>query len=154
MWLARWGMSEEENVALVRRWFDEVWNQGRTETVRELLDENATGLGQGAPGQTVTGPDEYLEFMRRIRESFSDLRLTVDDAFGCGERVAVRWSATMTHTGSAIGVPPTNRRVTITGIAMVVVRGGKIMGGWDAWDQAGLLQQIGAYPQQPVAFVA
>lgn len=146
--------SVERNVALVREWFEQVWNKGNLDFAMEKLHPDVVGHGQGAQGQVIRGPEAYLGFVRTIRGAFPDLNLTVHDAFGSGDKVAVRWSATMTHKGDHLGVEKTNREVTTSGIAIVVVRGGKLVEGWDAWDQAALLEQIGVYRREPATFVA
>jgi len=137
-------MSVEDNVALMKRWFHEVWNEGRVETVNELLAEDAIGMGQGLRGAVTRGPRDFVPFVKRIRGAFPDIRLKVEDAFGAGEKVAIRWSADMTHRGSDLGVPSTGKRVRITGITIVRIAKGKIAEGWDNWDQLALMQQIGA----------
>jgi steroid delta-isomerase-like uncharacterized protein len=140
-------MSATDNIALMKRWFEEVWNHGRMETVRELLDENATGFGQAGHETEVHGPAEFIPFVQRIRGAFPDIRTTVEDAFGDDQRVAVRWSANMTHTGGDLGIPPTNRKAHVTGMTMVRIANGKIISGWDNWDQLALMRQIGAVPE-------
>jgi hypothetical protein len=49
-------MSESKNTALARRWFEEVWNVRREETVRELMGQVCEGHMEG--GLEVRGPDE------------------------------------------------------------------------------------------------
>jgi SnoaL-like polyketide cyclase len=92
-------MSAKENVQLMRRWFDEVWNQGKAETVRELLAEDAIGMGQGEADVKVRGPADFVPFVERIRGAFPDMNIKIEDAFGARDKVVVRWSATMTHKG-------------------------------------------------------
>ena len=137
-------MSSESNVVLMRRWFEEVWNRGKMDTVRELLAEDAVGTGQAEPGVTIHGPADFIPFVERIRDAFPDIKMTVEEAFGNGEMVAVRWSATMTHRGDHLGIPATNKPVRLTGLTMVRMRNGQIVEGWDNWDQLGMMQQIGA----------
>jgi steroid delta-isomerase-like uncharacterized protein len=137
-------MSVEENVALMRRWFEEIWNQGRLETVTELLAPNAIGMGQGEHDRIVHGPDDFLPFAQRLRQAFPDIHVTVEDAFGSGDKVVVRWSATMTHLGNQLGIPASGKRVNITGMTLVRFSGGQIAEGWDNWDQLRMMQMIGA----------
>jgi steroid delta-isomerase-like uncharacterized protein len=144
-------MSSAENVALMRRWFEEVWNQGRMDTVRELLDENGTGFGQGGHGTKIQGPADFIPFVQRFLGAFPDMEITVQDAFGDDHNVAVRWSATMTHTGGDLGIPPTNREASVTGITIARFANGKIVAGWDNWDQLALLRQLGVVPEEPNA---
>ncbi|MDP9337923.1 MAG: ester cyclase [Acidobacteriota bacterium] len=140
-------MSATENTALMKRWFEEIWNHGRMETVRELLDETATGFGQAGHETEVHGPAGFITFAQRIRGAFPDIKTTVEDVFGSDDKVAVRWSANMTHTGGDLGIPPSHRKVHITGMTMVRFANGKIVEGWDNWDQLALMRQIGAVPE-------
>jgi steroid delta-isomerase-like uncharacterized protein len=140
-------MSTEKNIALMRRWFEEVWNQGKIQTVKELLDEHATGFGQAGSGTGIHGPADFIPFVERLRGAFPDIAVTVEDAFGEDEKVVVRWSATMTHTGPNLGIPPTKRKAHITGMTMAQIKKGKIVAGWDNWDQLTMLRQLGVVPE-------
>jgi predicted ester cyclase len=71
----------------------------------------------------------------------------VHDVFGNEDKVAVRWSADMTHTGGDLGIPPSHRKVHVTGMTMVRIANGKVVEGWDNWDQLALMRQIGAVPE-------
>jgi hypothetical protein len=44
-------MSVEDNIALMKKWFKEVWNEGRVQTIYDLMAENATAVGQDQPGK-------------------------------------------------------------------------------------------------------
>jgi predicted ester cyclase len=56
----------------------------------------------------------------------------------------------MTHTGDGLGLPASGRAVLSRGITIARIVDGKIVEGWDNWDQLGMLEQIGVY-QQPLA---
>jgi steroid delta-isomerase-like uncharacterized protein len=140
-------MSAQRNIALMRRWFKEVWNQGTIETINELLAEDAVLMGQGEPDVKIQGPAEFISFVQRIRGAFPDVKVSVEDAFGLGNKVVVRWSAAMTHQGDQLGIPASGKRVRITGMTMVRLRDGKIVEGWENWDQLAMMQQICAYEQ-------
>lgn len=90
-------MSVEENVQLMRRWIQEVWNEGRTETVYELFAADGVARGQNSADGELHGPQEFEGFVHKIRGSFSDMKIKVEDVFGAGDRVALRWSAVMKH---------------------------------------------------------
>ena len=135
-------MSVEENVVLMRRWFKEVWNEGRVQTIYDLMDENAIGAGQDEPGKVIHGPRDFVALFNRLHGAFPDIKITVEDTFGADDKVAVRWSADMTHTGDGLGLPATNKRVKITGITIAQIEHGKIVRGWDNWDQLAMQQQL------------
>jgi steroid delta-isomerase-like uncharacterized protein len=135
-------MPVQENVALMKRWFQEVWNEGRVEPIYELMAENVIGIGQEVPGVIIHNPAEFLVLFNRIRGAFPDIKFTLDDVFGADDKVVVRWSAMMTHTGDHLGMPATNRPVHLTGITIAEIKNGKIIRGWDNWDQLALMQQV------------
>lgn len=135
-------MSVEENVALMRRWFQEVWNEGRVQTIYDLLAEDIHGWGQDLPGVEIRKPADFVKLYDRIHGAFPNQKLTVEDAFGSGDRVVVRWSSVMTHTGDHLGVPASHKTVHITGITIARIENGKIVEGWDNWDQLAMMQQI------------
>ena len=134
----------QENVKLMRRWFDEVWNKGKIATIHELMAADAVGIGQAGPEVAIKGPHEFQVFVERLRGAFPDIHVTIEDAFESGDRAVARWSATMTHTGGHLGLPASNKKVRITGISMIQVANDKIVAGWDNWDQMTLLKEIGA----------
>jgi steroid delta-isomerase-like uncharacterized protein len=131
-----------ENVALVQRWFREVWNEGRVQTIYDLLDENVIGIGQDQPGVEIHGPADFVALFNRLHGAFPDIKITVDDTIAADDKVVARWSAVMTHTGDHLGIPATNRPVRVTGITIAQIKDGKIIRGWDNWDQLALMQQL------------
>ena len=137
-------MSVEENVVLMRRWFKEVWNEGRVQTIYDLMDENGIATGQDRPGVVLRGPADFVALFNRLRGAFPDIKITLEDTFGADDKVVVRWSAVMTHTGDHLGIPATNKNVRITGITIARIAKGKIVEGWDNWDQLALMQQLSA----------
>jgi steroid delta-isomerase-like uncharacterized protein len=138
-------MSVEENVLLMRRWFKEVWNEGRTQTIYDLLAPDAIAIGELEDGSPLRGPADFVPFVERIRGAFPDINIVVEDAFGAEDKVVLRWSATMTHRGDHLGMPASGKRVKLTGMTIVRINDKKIIEGWDNWDQLGMLKQIGAY---------
>jgi steroid delta-isomerase-like uncharacterized protein len=88
--------------------------------------------------------------VHEIRGAFPDIKVQVEDVFGADDKVVLRWSAVMTHTGDALGMPASGRTVRSRGITIARIAGGQIVEGWDNWDQLGMLEQIGVY-KQPLA---
>ncbi len=136
-------MSVEQNVQLMRRWFQEVWNEGNTKTIYDLVAPDATATGELEDGSPLRGPAEFEQFCKRIRGAFPDMKLIVEDAFGADDKVVVRWSATMTHKGDHLGMPATGKPVKMTGMTMVRISNGQVIQGWDNWDQSGMMRQLG-----------
>jgi len=135
----------QENSILIRRWFDEVWNKGRMEAIDEMASPDAVGHGQ-AQHDTDIGLKEFRIFAMDLRRAFPDFKVTIDRVIEQGDIVVARWTTTMTHKGEFLGFPATGKKVTVTGTSMQRIANGKIVEGWDNWDQLGLLVQIGAVP--------
>ena len=135
---------------LVHRWFDEVWNQGREETVDELFGAGAIGHGLGE-GADVCGPAGFKVFLRNMRSALPDVQIHIEDTIVDGAKAVVRVVLEGTHLGEGLGLPPTGRRVSLTGIVIVRVAGGQIAEAWNSWDQLGLLRQLGAIPGPQVS---
>ena len=136
----------ETNKALVRRWFKEVWNDGREATIDELFAEGGVAYGLGDREAVVQGPAQLKPFVRNLRNSFPDIQITIHDIMAEEDKVMVRVLLEGTHSGSGLGVPPSGRRVRVAGIVLIRISKGQFIEGWNSWDQLGLLRQIGALP--------
>jgi steroid delta-isomerase-like uncharacterized protein len=136
----------ETNKALVRRWFREVWNEGREATIDELFAESGVAYGLGDTEAEVRGPAQLKPFVRNLRDSFPDLQISIHDIVAEDDKVMVRVLLEGTHSGSGLGVPPSGRRIHVAGIVVIRIARGQFIEGWNSWDQLGLLRQIGALP--------
>jgi steroid delta-isomerase-like uncharacterized protein len=138
-------MAVEQNLKLMRRWFHEVWNEGKTQTIYDLMAPDGVGIGQLENGAPLRGPAEFEALVNRLRGGFPDINIQIEDAFGADDKVVVRWAATMTHFGDIPGAPATGKPVRMTGITIARIMGNQIVEGWDNWDQLAMLKQIGAH---------
>jgi steroid delta-isomerase-like uncharacterized protein len=113
---------------VAKRWFEEVWNLRRAETIDELLTaESVCHADEG----TLRGVQEFKERQYHpFLAAFPDLRVTVQDTLAQGDQVVLRWEASGTHTGAGLGEPATSRPVRFRGITWVRVRDGKLVEGW------------------------
>jgi steroid delta-isomerase-like uncharacterized protein len=136
--------SSESNEELVRRWFQQVWNEGRIETVEELLAPDAVIHGLGEQGLAVRGPKAFLNFFATMRSAFPDIHVQVEQVVNQGEWFAARFSASMTYTGGGLGFAANQKKAKIDGMAMGRIVNGKIAEGWNIWDQRALLAQLDA----------
>ena len=134
----------EENVAATRRWFEEVWNQRRVQTIHELVSPDCVIQGVSETGEALRGPDAFLQVYNRLVSAFPDIRMTVEDCFGAGDKVAARWSGTMRHTGHGLGIDPSGATLELSGLTMVRFANGQVVETWDQWDKLGMFKQIEA----------
>jgi len=134
--------------ALVRRWFEEVWNQGRDATIDELCAPDSIGVGLGAGEAPVHGPDGFRVFHRNITSALSDLHITLEDIIAEGDTAVVRITLDAKHTGPGLGVPPTGNNVHFAGIVITKWSDGKVVRAWNS-----LLQQVRAIPAEKDRFL-
>ena len=134
------------NAELTRRWFNEVWTEGKEATIDELADPAMVAYGLGEYDADVQGIPAFKEFWWRLRGAFPDIAINVVDTISEGDKVACRFNVTMTHLGPQLGFAPTKRKVRITGICIARWKNGKIVEGWNVWDQMGMMTQIQGAP--------
>ena len=96
---------------------------------------------------TLQGLEAWKQLEGQFHSAFPDLRTTRDFAIAEGDKVAIRWRAVGTHSGAFQGIPPSGKRIEISGCAVYRVAGDKIVEGWAHPDMLGLMQQVGAVPQ-------
>ena len=145
-------MSADQNKAIVRGVFDEVFNKGNLSAADEILAPDYTLHDPAAPKFTG-GRKAYKQFQARYLKAFPDHRLTVEDQIAEGDKVVTRWTARGTHRGDLPGIPATGKPVTVTGITVSRISGGRIAEEWQDWDSLGMLQQLGVVPARPGARV-
>jgi steroid delta-isomerase-like uncharacterized protein len=132
--------TNEVNVELARRWFEEVWNERRPEAVDEILTPEC--IGHTDSGDMVGGQAFIENIYRPFLGAFPDLNITVEDMVSQADKVAVRWRAEGTHCGEGLGCPPSQRPVMIRGITWMKFQDGKMVEAWDCWNVGGLMQQL------------
>ena len=124
---------------VARRWFEEVWNERRDDTVDELMTDDSHGHVEGGE---VRGPQAFREMRAMFLSALPDVRIEVEDVVAEGDRAAVRWRATGTHAGDGFGFPATKQQVHVRGTTWMTVRDGRIVEGWDTWNLGGLLESL------------
>ncbi|NIO68070.1 MAG: ester cyclase [Anaerolineae bacterium] len=134
-------MSVEENKAIFRRIVEEGFNKGNLAIVDELVATNHVNHTDN-----VHGPEEYKQFITMYRTAFPDLHMTIEDQIAEGDKVVNRWTSRGTHKGDLMGIPPTGKQTTVTGMYVARIIGGKIVEEWGNFDALGMMQQIGVVP--------
>jgi steroid delta-isomerase-like uncharacterized protein len=137
------GMSIEANKTALRRAIASL-SPGTLDTYLQLYHPDAKlhflppGLPPGIEGARI--------FYQRFLSAFPDARLAIEDFVAEGESVAARYTLEATHFGEFMGVPPTGRRISLSGITILHFADGKCVERWSEQDLLGLLQQIGGMP--------
>jgi steroid delta-isomerase-like uncharacterized protein len=141
-------VSLDENKALVRRFVDEIFVQGRAETIDELLADDFVAHTWPSTGHPK---DDLKNATERAHGALTNPRFTIDDIIAEGDRVAVRLTTGATQTGSFMGMPPSGKSYEISEIHIFRLRNGKVIEHWHQFDQMGMMKQLGAMPGEPAA---
>ncbi|MFC1715755.1 ester cyclase [Candidatus Poribacteria bacterium] len=146
-----WGTSSEAtgdpgdptaNKAIVNRFIDEVWNQGKMDAMDEIVSTDTVGHTPTEPGSPIVGIEASKQAINVYRTAFPDLHLAIEDMLAEGDKVLTRWTSTGTHQGELMGIPPTGKQTVSSGIVISRIADGKIVENWWAWDALGLMQQL------------
>jgi steroid delta-isomerase-like uncharacterized protein len=134
----------EQNKAVVRRIIEDYWNKKNPALAGELFAADCSWHIPG--GELQRGVQGAEQLYGPYATAFPDFRLTIEDTVVEGDRVAVSYSFTGTHKGALGTVPASGKRVTLSGIAIFRLAGGKVTEARLVWDTLSLQQQIGALP--------
>ncbi len=141
-------MSLDDNKALSRRLYEEVFGLGHLDVADEILAEDSISHGAGAspaPGSASIKAQAQL-----LRAAFPDLRVKLNDQLGEADRVASRWTGSGTHLGrlmlSSGPVEPTGRPISFGEIRVDRFAHGRIVESWFIPDRFTLWQQLGLLP--------
>ena len=130
---------------IARRVLEDPW-LGKLDEVIELVGDDYVGHVPGVP-EPIRGKDGFREFANSYLAGFPDGTITIDDQIAEGEFVATRWTGRGTNTGELMGMPPTGKQVTVSGITYARIADGKTHEAWLIWDTLSLMQQLGAVPE-------
>src|SRR5437016_5725776 len=137
-------MSEEqsmmtaENKQLARRWFEEVWNQQKRESIAKMFSADGLAHGLAAEGGPLRGPQAFEAFHQAFLNAFPDLRVAIEDLIAEDDKVAIRWNVTGTLRGTGLGVTPTGQSMKVTGMSILRVSKGAIVEAWNNFDVLGM----------------
>jgi steroid delta-isomerase-like uncharacterized protein len=136
-------MSTEENKAISRR-FHTAIGKGNTQALQEEFAPNYVAHFPGLPDRLDA--EEFNQIVTAFSTGFPESHFDFDDEFAVGDKVVTRWTWNAVHKGEFQGLPPTGKQVTMTGITILHIVGGKIVDNTVEMDQLGLMQQLGAIP--------
>jgi steroid delta-isomerase-like uncharacterized protein len=138
-------MSTDASKAIIRNFFEQVWNQRDEAAIDRFIAEDAAGndpdFGMGREG--------FKRQWRKWQDAFSDLHFEIEEMVAEGDTVVARWTLTGTHRGPFLGIAPTGRAIRVAGMSLDHLRDGVLISGFDGWDNLGLRQQLGAIPEDP-----
>jgi len=138
-----------DNKTLVRRYIEGVFGkQHNLSIMDEILSSDFIEYqNDGSNGElAIRGHEEWKKIANVYLSAFPDMQCKILEQIADGDKVVCLWTAQATHKGTFMGVAPTNKRVTVTGISIFLIVNGKIVEGRTNWDLMGLLTQLGVLP--------
>ena len=132
----------EQNKELVRRWFDEVWNKQDTDAIDRMFAPHGKAYGFPEPASVLVGPESFKAIHQSFLGAFPDMQITVNDIVAEDDRVAVTWTARMTHLGDHLGFSPTLQKVTLEGASFLTIAGNQIVDGRNYMEIEALTQRL------------
>ena len=144
-------MLTETNKTVSRRFFEEVFGNGKLNLLDEIIAKDHVNNGPGSLPGLPTGPEGAKQIVTLYRNAFPDVQFTIDEQLAEGDKVMTRWTAHGTHQGELQGLPATGKSSTVTGIAVDRIVDGKIAETWGIFDYFAMMQQLGVIPTPEVA---
>ena len=133
-------MEAERNKDIVRRYLEQVWNDGD-------IAGSAAYLAPGyrrhtGPGAEPLDTEGQRLRLKSFRDAFPDVRLQIEEMVAEVDLVAFRFTMTGTHRGPFQGIPATGRRITVPGLDLVRLRDGLLTEHWGGADLSALRSQL------------
>ena len=136
---------------LMRRWFQEVWNEGKEQTIDEMFPRDSVMWGVSRPDASSRGPEEFRAFHQAMRKTFSNMHIELEDVVAQEDLAYTRFKVTATHSGDGFGMAATGKTITLVGMCALRAANGVIVEGWNVWDQIGLARELGMLGPQALA---
>ncbi len=146
-------MSEQENLNIIKKVIDGFNSHNLEATVQPLAND----VRSEATGSTkVMDKQQTREYNQRFMDAFPDMHFDIKDTISQGDRAALFWSVTGTHTKplkSEMGpaIPPTNKSVRVSGVTYLEIHNGLVARQQVYWDQIDFLTQLGLVTPQTIA---
>jgi len=137
----------ETNKEIVRRFLEDIYSTGKLERIGEVCGDDYTWHGEAGPTDKadVHGLEKFREAVAEFKIAMPDATVKIHDMVAEGDRVAVRFTETGTHSGADFaGVPPTGKRIEWSGIGLYRIAGGKLVEEWFNEDSLSIMKQLGA----------
>jgi steroid delta-isomerase-like uncharacterized protein len=133
--------STEQNKKIVTRFNREVIEQGNMDSFHELVSANC--INHSAPSGTSNGPDGMIYFLQHVlRKGFPDVQVEILDQIAERDRVMTRKKLVATHAGEFMGVPATNKRVTIEVMDIIRLHEDKYAEHWGMSNISDIVRQL------------
>lgn len=134
-----------QNKAVMRRIYEDLWNEGNFDVVGELVSPDYVGH-LPTPPNAPTGRDGLVWLIQAYRNAFSDILVQVIDQIAEGDKVMTHIRIQGTHDGQLMHIPATNNTISIEAFVTTRFVDGLNVEGWVGMDRLVLMQQLGVIP--------
>jgi steroid delta-isomerase-like uncharacterized protein len=136
-------MANEDVKAVAMSYFEELTNKQNVDFADQLFDSSIEFHDPAIfPTGQANGLEEVKNFFSIFFKVFPDVHFEINDLFGEDDRVAIRFTWTGTHRAEFLGIPITERHVSVPGIDIFHIAEGKIVEVRVAFDRFELVQQL------------
>ena len=135
-------MLQTNNAKLIKRYFEEVWNDGCLDVLDEIISLDYINHTPGMPNP-IPGPDGLKPIVAAIRKAFPDLKYVIENMVISDDQVAVQTTMHGTHTGDFFGIAPTHKAIKVSQMQIERIANNKIIAHWRVTDELALLKQLG-----------
>ena len=135
----------DKNKALIERYFEEVWNQGKLVVLDEIISVNYINHSPGMPNPPC-GPEGLKPIVTAIRLAFPDLKYVIENVVVSDDQVAIHTTMYGTHLGDFFGLAPTGKTIKVAQMQIERIQNGRIVEHWRVTDDLSLLRQLGQIP--------
>jgi steroid delta-isomerase-like uncharacterized protein len=136
-------MSVEQNKMSIQRWVEVAWNNGNLAIADEVYSADYFLHDPAGP---ILGTEALKQFVATFGTAYPDIHTTIEDMIAEGNKVVWRYTVRGTHKGEFMGIAPTGKSITLTGILISRFAGDKVVEDWNNYDALGMLQQLGVIP--------
>jgi len=131
----------ESHIKMYAQVWDDIMNKGQIDIINsKYFDANITGI---STPENIVGIENFKAYYQNFITGFSEVKFTVIDVFGQGDKLVKHWGFEGKHTGEFFGIPATNRSVNVQGVTLVKMKNGKIAQEQDFMDNTVFMQQLG-----------
>jgi steroid delta-isomerase-like uncharacterized protein len=137
--------AQKSNIEKDLKMYEQVWNdivnKGQIDLINDTnFDPNVVQINAAG---NIVGIADFKAYYQNFLTGFSDIKFTVEDAFGQGNKIVKHWRFEGKHTGDFFGIPATGNMVNIDGVTLVLMKNGRIAQEQDFMDNGVLMQQLG-----------
>ena len=137
--------AQKSNIEKDLKMYEQVWdnivNKGQIELINDKnFDPNVVQINNTG---NLVGIADFKAYYQNFITGFSEIKFTVKDVFGQGNKIVKHWNFTGKHTGDFFGIPATGKSVDVEGVTLVKMKDGRIAQEQDFMDNGVLMQQLG-----------